>query len=374
MKAKKVIYMLTALLTMVLLAVCAYAASMDELSYVERFETGKVDIDIRELSVIEEGEDAETQHIVEANKDVSYIPRIINNNADCYIRAKVDVIMDGECQQPLNVDHIYGLGGDWISKGGYFYYTEVLQEGQQTDLFKGIHIPEDWEYGDAEGFSLAVKAEAVQSANFTPDFNSDLPWGSVELKEVETASGADCMEAIPVSVISKAEYTGDGGFQCSTEELFDEFSGMMPGSKYEKTLELKNCAKEMLRVSLDLTADDSELNRRLQLRITADDKEIYSGTAADAGMQESLNIMEIDKKETGYLKLEIGLPADTDNGYMELQDDIVWALDVEEIPDESVQTGDASELLLYIGAALIALVLIIYLAALRREDENETSH
>ena len=370
MKAKKVIYILTALMTMILLTVCAYAAMTNQLSYVERFQTGKVDIDIQKLSVIEEGEDAETQHIVEANKDVSYIPRITNNNADCYIRAHVDVIMNGDCRQPLNTDHIYGMNGDWIVRGDYFYCTKALKKGEQTDLFKGIHIPEDWEYGDAEGFTVSVKAEAVQSANFTPDFNSEFPWGAVELTEVETASGVDWMEAVPVSAVSKTEYTSGGGFQCNTAELFDEFSGMMPGGKCEKILELKNSADGMLKVSLGLKADDSELNRKLQLRITADGKEIYSGTAAEASGLDIIEIMKINRGDTGNLKLEIGLPADADNSYSELQDDIIWTLDVEEIPDESVQTGDSSNMLPYMGAALMAIVLIIYLVALRREDDN----
>ena len=131
MKAKKVIYMLTAALTLGL-AVCTYAATVHQLSFVERFETGKVDIDVQELSVMKEGEEAETMNIVEANKDVSYIPRIINRNADCYIRASIDVVMDGECEQPLNVEHIYGkklieLSAEKFKKVRYVGFVENIQ-------------------------------------------------------------------------------------------------------------------------------------------------------------------------------------------------------------------------------------------------------
>ena len=374
MKAKKVIYLLTAVLMMGILAAGAYAAAMEKLSYVERFGTGKVDIDIQELSVQAYGEEAETENIVEANKDVSYIPRIINKNADCYVRARVDVVMEGECEQPLNIEHIYGMDGDWIYKDGYFYYTEILKEDQQTDLFKGIHIPEDWEYGNADGFSISVKAEAVQSANFEPDFSSDLPWGAVELKSVETASGADCMTAEPVSSISNAEYTSGGGFQCNTAELFDDFSGMMPGSKCEKTVNLKNSSKGKLKVSMNVEAQDSELNQMLQLRITSGEKEIYSGTVSDAGGLQELNIMEIERRDSGSVKLELGLPADADNNYIELQDDIVWTMKVEEISDASIQTGDLFQLLPYIAAALLAVVLMVCLAGYKREDGNDTGH
>lgn len=372
MKAKKVIYMLTAALTLGL-AVCTYAATVHQLSFVERFETGKVDIDVQELSVMKEGEEAETMNIVEANKDVSYIPRIINRNADCYIRASIDVVMDGECEQPLNVEHIYGMNGDWISKDGYFYYTKVLKEGEQTDLFKGIHIPEDWEYGDADGFNISVKAEAVQSANFEPDFSKDLPWGAVELSTVAKASGRKYTEASPVSVISDVEYTSGGGFQCSTSELFDGFAGMMPGNICEKTVNLKNASKGELKVYLDVNAKDSELNQKLQLRIMAGDREIYNGTAAGTGELKKLKVLDIPKRETGSLKLELGLPANTDNAYVQMQDDIVWTLQVEEVPDESAQTGDLSNILPYAAATLLAVILMIYLAGYRKEDENGTS-
>lgn len=373
MKAKKVIYITTAVLTMAL-AVCAYAATMDKLSYVEQFRTGKVDIDIQELTVLEEGESAATQNIIDANKDVSYVPRIINRSADCFVRAHVEVVMDGECERPLSIDDIYGLSSDWICKDNYFYYTKILREGQQTDLFEGIHIPEDWDYGDAEGFSIEVKAEAVQSANFMPDFNKELPWGAVELTAAAKAEGNDYMEAKPISLVSDAAYTSGGGFQCNTSELFDGFENIMPGSKYEKTVNLQNDSKGTLKVSLEVAAKDSELNRKLQLNITAGDAQIYNGTVAAAGNLSELNIMEIARGNSGALKMELELPADADNAYIEMQDDIVWTLTADEIPDESVQTGDMSNIIPYVVAALLAVISMMIIMRYKRKGEDGTSH
>lgn len=375
MRKKRLKYCISAALIFVLLATAAiYAASMYRLSYVEKFETGKVDIYIQEISAVEEGEEPGSQPLAEANKDLSYVPQIINRAADCYVRAKVEIIMDGECERPLSLDDVYGLNGDWICRGDYFYYTKTLLEGEQVNLFEGLHIPEDWEYGDSNGFDVDVKAEAVQSANFMPDFNSELPWGAVELKTVASASGNECVEAVPVSAVSEVEYDSAGGFQCDTSDLFDEFEGMMPGGCCEKTVKLKNSAKTTLSASLEITAEDSEFNNKLKLKIFSDDVEVFDGTVAEASCAEGLSITDIPKGKTGNITFQVSLPADADNSYAENREVAVWDINVEEVPDDSVQTGDYSMLVPYVVIAAFALLLMMCAAFNKRKENDETNN
>lgn len=374
MKKKKIRYIITSFLVLSLLTAGAYAAVKNQIAYVERFETGKVDIHIQELSVMAEGETAESQKIVEANRDVSYIPRVINRSADCYVRAKVEVLMDGECERPLGIDDIYGFSGDWISKGGYFYYTKELKANQQTDIFKGLHIPEDWEHESTEGFSISVKAEAVQSANFNPDFREDLPWGAVTLEEVATASGTKCAEAVPVKNVSDVEYTGEGGFQCHSAELFDNFSNVMPGDGFEKTVRIRNSANGPMKVTLRVSAGATELNRKMNLKISADDKEVYSGNVTDADALEAIDLINIAKGKRGSVKIEMQLPDGADNSYASVRDDIIWELQTEKIPDENVQTGDMFRMWPFALSGFAAILLMVHLLLRKREDENETGH
>lgn len=375
MKIKKLKYCISAALIFALLATGAiYAASMYRLSYVERFETGKVDISIQEISALKEGEDPEKQPLAEANKDLSYVPRIVNRAADCYVRAKVEINMDGDCVQPLTLENIYGLSSDWVSRGDYFYYTGILGEGENVDLFEGLHVPADWDYGDSDGFDIDVKVEAVQSANFQPDFNRELPWGAVELKAVAAASGTECVEAIPVKSVSEVEYESSGGFQCNTSDLFDEFADMMPGDAFEKTVKVKNSADGTLKAALSITAQESDFNEKLNLKIFSGDTEIFSGTVAEASRADGLNIAEIPKGKTGSVVFRVSLPVDADNDYAETVDNAVWNINVEEVPDESVQTGDYSSVIPYAIVAGFALLLMLCAAVNNRKEKDETNN
>lgn len=373
MRLQKLKYCIpVALLVVVLAASAVYAASMYRLSYVEKFSTDAVDICIQELSAVRDGEDGSEQQLAEANRDLSYIPRIINRAADCYVRAKIEINMDGNCESPLDLDDIYGLDKDWLCKGEYFYYTKIINKGDYVDLFQGLHIPEDWSYGDVENISIAVKAEAIQSRNFNPDFNKNLPWGAVEMKEISAAQGSECVEVIPISSVANVEYDSTGGFQCSTKDLFDDFGSMMPGDCCEKTVNLKNTSDNMLKASLKITAGNSILNEKMQLKVFSEGTELYNGTVAATNSDEELEITDIPEGKTGKLTLQVYLPPDADNSYSNAEDDIIWELNVEEIADESVQTGDFSSLTPYAIVAGFALLLMICAVTRKKRGGNET--
>lgn len=311
------------------------------------------------------------QPLAEANKNLSYVPRIINRAADCYVRAKVEIDMAGECEQPLTLEHIYGLGEGWIIKDDYLYYTKILSSEEQSDLFRGLHIPEDWDYGTVDKISINVKAEAVQSANFKPEFNSDLPWGAVELKEVAGAAGTEYVEAVPVKSISSVRFDSPGGFQCSTSDLFDEFEDMMPGDCYEKTVNIKNATENSLNTYIKINAENSEFNRKLKLKILCDEKELYSGSIAEAGSGGTLNIAGIPERTAENVTFRVELPADADNSYAQIKDTVIWTLNAEEIPDKSVQTGDYSKLIPFMVIATFALLLMMSTAIYKRKEKNE---
>ena len=374
MKSKKVKCFTVVSLAVILIGATAYAMTSNQLSYVEKFETDKVDIKLQELSVVENGETAESEKIVEANKDVSYIPRIINKGADCYLRAKVEVVMDGECEEPLGIEHIYGINSDCVIRGDYFYFTKILPEGERIDLFEGIHIPEDWEYDNADGFSVNVRAEAIQSANFIPDFRKDFPWGAVSLQETARAGDKDLLEAVPLDIVSDVEFTANGGFQCSSAELFDEFGSMMPGDLYIKTVNIKNSAVNPMQIALDVTAGDNEINKKINIIIHAAGREIYKGTAEEADQLKVMDLIEIPQGETGTVSVQMQLPASIDNDYTEMEDEVVWNLTAEEVVDDSVQTGDDLDVKLILLAGLLALIAMMIVLKQERRGGDETSH
>lgn len=366
MRYKKGKMMIAAALSCMLITGITYAAAVNVITFVERFETGKVGIALQQLTVTGDGETEAAPDIVEANKDVSYIPRFTSKQSDCYIRAKVDVVMDGDCAQPLGIENIYGLSEDWVQQGEYFYCMKALGEGQQTDLFKGIHIPEDWDPGEADGFSVTVTAEAIQSSNFAPDFEAALPWGAVMLDEI--AAGAVCYKAAtPVGKVSTLKYTSAGGFECSTEDLFDEFRGLVPGDKCEKTVEIRNDSDRGLRMYLDVTPGEAALTEKMTLRITKGEEVLYYGQMSEVCRNESFRLADVPEGDSADLKFEMGLPVDAGNDYTQVTDDFVWELKAESLPEKSVQTGDYSNMTPYAVIAALAALAGAGLVLFRRK-------
>lgn len=161
----------------------------DTVSVKNNFETGIVKIEIDEYEKTEDGgekpyEDPKTE--VVPGDEISKIARITNKEVDAWIRAKVVFDFENpELSDSLTLDDLEGIDPEkWVLAGdGYFYYKEILKTGESVDLFTGVTIPPEWNNAYANcKFTVDVQADGIQAKNFTPDFNTDSPWGDVEIE------------------------------------------------------------------------------------------------------------------------------------------------------------------------------------------------
>ncbi len=117
--------------------------------------------------------------IVVPGQTVSIIPNITNAGVDCYIRFKVETDV-------LTYDNFEGFDKKWKFNplDNYFYYTEVLNEEKSIDVFQSFTIPSSWnnEMAD-EKFNVEMIAEAIQSRNFHPNFDSEDPWNGQQAEK-----------------------------------------------------------------------------------------------------------------------------------------------------------------------------------------------
>ncbi|MEG2353896.1 MAG: TasA family protein [Clostridium sp.] len=107
-------------------------------------------------------------------------PTITNiGKADCYIRAKV-IFTEGAPigSETLNVDN-----SKWALKSdGYYYYNEKVSSNNKVTLFDKVLIPTTLGNSASDTtFNITIEAEAIQSDNFTFDWNSATPWGSTPI-------------------------------------------------------------------------------------------------------------------------------------------------------------------------------------------------
>ena len=348
-----------ALILSSLAAVCVYAAA-DRIVFTEQFHTDKVEIRLQEIGP---GRDT----FLLSNKKLAYTPRIINDGAECYVRVKVDILNGGQCPEPLDTGDLYGLSKGWIRQGEYYYWNSPMKTGNYVDVFHGLHVPENWNPGTVSDLTVSVKAEAVQSRNFEPDFDRIMPWGAVMLQDV--AAGTAVAETITEKQISDITFSSAGSFEFGTSDLFEEYKNVLPGDRYKKTFEVFNSSKGDLELQLRIYASDTELNEKLLLDVSCEGTTLFSGTVAGAG--QTIQIGDIPEGDNRTLLLEMTLPADADNNYSELVDDVIWQLEAENNSAAAVQTGDFSDMKPFAVTALVSAVLMVLITAVRRKDTKK---
>ena len=357
--------------------------AMPEKSVTNHLETGAVNITLEEYQ-IEDGEEilyTDAKDILPGNR-VSKIPRVHNSGNDCYIRAK---FIFENTEEKLE-DAIYGMDENWTKeKDGYWYYHEILKSGDDIDIFEGIKIPENFSQ-EAQGgeFSIDIDVDAIQSANFTPDYDSKQPWGTVNIIESAITDDDHTVNAVETSS-SKAlqvKYQGDfGSLLANSDDFFSGFPAMMPGDIYEDTIELKNGSSNDIRMYFRSEAlQDSKLLDEVILTIVyqegANSKTVYSGPLGADALSSSQLLDTIDAGTSGYLKFTLKVPAELDNEYAAISDYVKWTFATEPIiRTEAVKTGDNQRTGLWMMISGCALAFAGIAGAMRqsiggREDEE----
>ena len=175
----------------------------------------------------------ETEENVLPGGLISKIPRIVNDGADCYVRAKIVFTSEETSDQPLSADNLEGIGSEWVQDGEYFYCKEVVKSGESVDFFRGIRLPAEWkESPEAENrWQASVRAEAVQAECFFPDFSVSDPWGmktkqfvirqAMEGEAEEQDGDKDQMELVIASDLQ--------GFTMEQEGCMKQLETFMPG-------------------------------------------------------------------------------------------------------------------------------------------------
>lgn len=160
---------------------------------------GIVDIDLKEYMIDEDGNKVkwEDKTNIVPGEVISKIPEIncVSGAVDCYIRAKVEINCKDEnlqkSTQMLTLENLNVNEENWYycKTDGYFYYKTILtDESEPVELFSEVTIPASlnntW---SLEEFSIDVTAEAIQSKNFTPNFESGStnPWPGITQDDIQ---------------------------------------------------------------------------------------------------------------------------------------------------------------------------------------------
>ena len=356
-----------------------YAMTQTEVT--NYFETGIVDIELSEYQLNGDTEEPYTdKEVVVPNQKISKIPRIQNDGVDCYIRAKITFRETDE----VNDECLFGMDEKWVkADDGFYYYTEIVPHGSSVDLFDGLIIPEDFSKKYEEAFYIDIDTDAIQSKNFTPNFDSANPWGSVEILECEKEGMYDVSTfKASDSKSFEIKYLGDSGQLIKNEEdFFVNFPYLMPGDVYSDSVELVNDSEDMIKLYFRSEAlDDSALLDNILLTITTEiggkEEVVYSGSLRAAELCENIILGRIPKGDTGYFHFTIEVPAELNNEYTILDSYVTWIFSTELIEDSDIipETGDTTNFwgfYLSLAGVLLCFFGVLGLKCTAKEEEVE---
>lgn len=371
MKRKRKILLL--ILAAVFLAgsiAAAYAAVETQTGVKNTVRTGGVSIDV-DTFTMKDGSvvPLEERTVIDRDKDISYIPRIKNNAEECFVRVKLSAASD--LQSVDLIKEITDLSSGWKLIGGYLYYTKPLEHDQTVDLCSGFHMPKAWDYMKSNDLSVKVTADAIQTKNFTPDFDSENPWGDVAIRS--SAVGDDYV----INTVDPAETKGNikvvyanavDGITINTDDFFSDVN-FMPGDEYSDSLTISNKTKKKATVLFKTEFEESPLLDMMQMQID-NGSVFYDGSLASDSLKEYQKIASLRPGETKKINVDLSLPAEADNKYQVSSDQVKWYFAIEQEAAKGIRTGDGMSLWIISGIMLIAAAGMLLIARRGKADEE----
>ncbi|HIR94015.1 MAG TPA: hypothetical protein IAB98_11420 [Candidatus Egerieimonas intestinavium] len=310
-----------------------FAQESEPLTIENRIVLDKVEISLQEFQ--RQGEELipwENPGQIYPGQVVSKIPVITNLGAPCYLRVRVSFSGSEEQLRQWDESCLVGLDeGEWQAFQEedqlVYYRREALGSGEKTELFQGLRIPETWgnEMADQE-FGLKLLPEAVQSANFVQNLDSESPWGELEIQDYreqnreEAYVGQEGPFLISCSPLAMELLASPEGL------FFLNFNERMPGELLTGEIELSNQWDQAAELFLRLEGGENkspqaqELQQAIAMKLTLTGEDgqeqlVYQGPLVPQEGQRQLSLGRFPPGYKGLLRMEAQIPAELDNAF-----------------------------------------------------------
>lgn len=346
-KRKMLVGILAALLCM---ATGAYGYFSDSLEIKNHITMGDIRINMTEFARKGNGEvKYRDPAYIFPGERISKIPRIKNRALPCWIRAHISYGSDKDDMEMLSDRNIEGISSGWIKRGDYYYYTKVLKKQESVDLFQSVSVPAVWteEHG-GQKLSVTVQADAIQAANFKPDFTAMSPWGNQEIQ--------DCVHEINGTMTCKkgerklsVEFQGKAHKLIAVpDDFFANLETAMPGDILTDTVKISNTTKNdaeiFFRISTEgRTKEKLDMLKNICFQIAMGEKVLYTGTLDAAKLQKNHSLGVFKSKASGELKFLLEIPKEWDNAWALKKTDVSWIFTVQDETSGMNQTEEQKQ-------------------------------
>lgn len=278
---------------------------------ISTIKTGDISIHLQDYEVGKNGKERiyTDKKLILPGQTISKITRITNEGNSAWVRIKPE--WKGDEALDLSLDMIGGISSGWKQIGDYFYYTQPLEVGESIDFGKTISFPPEWtEAVSDKFFYLYTKVDAVQEANFTPNWNSQDPWFGTVIEQ--------CSHTVhPVSTKGNQQFSvnfegGAEGLIHIGDDFFSNFGNLMPGDSLTETIKIGNNYSQSVDIYFSAeNIDNTDILDNITLEIKNDENLIYSGPLSNPINKQLLGTYS--KGDTSDFTFTISPPADLKN-------------------------------------------------------------
>lgn len=318
-------------------AVCCMLALAPLPAYAVTYQTevtngvsiGDISISLNEYEYDKDGNEIPYQDhkVILPGQTVDKLVRITNNAKPAWIRAKLEYI-SADGLTGLSDDMCTLDSSDWIRCGDYYYYTKPVQSKESINFLKKVKMPTDWDSSTADSeFSLIVTADAVQEANFEPDFSGDDPWFGTPIETCVHTSYTEKMSANQKFAV-QFENGADGLVKIG-DDFFSNWENLMPGDIVSDTVTLRNNYNRTVYIYFRTeTIQDDDLLKKLHLEIKNGEETIYSGTM-DGGIKDNILLASLPYQGESTLTYTVSVPKELGNAFAMTNTQTKWIFSAE---------------------------------------------
>jgi len=362
---KKRLFLLGLFLFLVMLISGTYCLS-DEISKAESgLSTSAVDIEIEEFNQNNQPFDEDGKMVMPGD-EIILIPRVNNLGIDCYLRTKIEYIINNEVFSVT--DYIEGDYSSWDKKEDYYYYGSIFPKESTIELFHKVTVPNLTSEYYGKVIVVHIIVEAIQAKNF------DGNWEGVEIKK-----SIDRAYDINYDGESSIIYEDNTNQHITlNNRFFDKLGNMLPGDSVKEKINLLNrsTSKNEYYLSIDydnLSSEELALLRKMKLLIRNQNEEIVIDSNLSEKNKHILGIYPRGQGEN--FTIEVSLPKDIDNDFSKLFAKITWRFsydvleqDNELAPNTGMGDFEFDTSITVFLISWLGLLIVLFLG--KRESEN----